>query len=52
MSLSRRQWEEMWKSVKYMEQVTEHIKDGRKELLMVEISKMKTWIQTVIGQME
>lgn len=52
MSLSRKEWEEMWKSVKYMETIARNMKEPRRKLFVTELNKMKEWIQEVIGQME
>jgi transcription initiation factor IIE alpha subunit len=47
MSLTREQWEEMWKSIKYVEMHEQLSNKSRKET-----QKIKDLIQSVVGQME
>lgn len=47
MSLTRDEWIEMWKSIKYVEMHETLSKASRKEL-----KKIKDQIQSVVGQLE
>jgi hypothetical protein len=55
MSLTRKQWEEMWDEIRLIERVIMKI-DGRslptKSVLMATIKKVKDKIESVVGQME
>jgi hypothetical protein len=64
MSLTRAQWEEMWKSVKAIENYALQIESktvwdsrgqvirSKCDLILNEVREMKEQIQSVIGQME
>jgi hypothetical protein len=60
MSLTRAQWEEMWKNVKKVEDLSIRTMNEtrtadvrvRMRLIQLETDKMKDAIQSVIGQME
>lgn len=54
MSLTRAEWEEMWKSIKRLENLVEfHVRFGRPRIeALREVEKIKQQIQSVIGQME
>lgn len=52
MSLTREEWNEMWKSIKYIEGIAIHLHTPRKDLILMETRKIKELIQQVIGQME
>lgn len=53
MSLTRKEWEEMWETVKEIEIVSEHMQPRQRVLyLKMQINKIKNQIQQVIGQME
>lgn len=54
MSLTRKEWEEMWRRVKRMEYAAQNLPPhvGSKKLLKVNIRWIQHKIQVVIGQME
>ena len=53
MSLTREEWEEMWKHAKNIENAAGFLKaPPTKQTILWEIRKIKDQIQQVIGQME
>lgn len=53
MSLTRAQWEEMWKHAKNIEHAASFLKSPpTKQTIQWEIQKIKELIQEVIGQIE
>ncbi len=53
MSLTRNQWEEMWRSIKLIETITKNLNSPkRREVILDEVKFIKDQIQSVIGQME
>jgi hypothetical protein len=53
MSLTKDEWVEMWKTVKYIEGVARaQCKPIIRDLILMETKKIKRDIQKVIGQME
>lgn len=54
MSLTRAEWEEMWKSAKIIEEVSQKFLKSppTKQTILYEIRKIKAQIESVVGQME
>ncbi len=52
MSLTRAEWEEMWKSIKKVENFVQASPMYRNQSTLREVKKIKDQIQQVIGQME
>jgi len=52
MSLTREQWEEMWKQVKHIEVIAINMNSPRGTMIMMELNKIKASIESVIGQQE
>lgn len=53
MSLTRAQWEEMWKHAKNIEHAAGFLKSPpTKQTILYEVKRIKDLIEEVIGQME
>jgi hypothetical protein len=54
MSLTRAQWEELWESVKKIENVTlkSSLHMNRKQIILDNVAIIKAMVESVIGQME